>query len=364
MTRKTYSHHFSVSFSLMIIFALVYPASSAMAKLEDHIVRTESGFYYTIQKGDTLWDLSKKFADSPWEWPELWHYNPQIKNPHLIYPGQKILLFKKDWAGKEKQPEEPVQVKEAVAAPVIERPAPAPEPAPQPKKAVKTFTFLSINNVGFVREKPVSPAGVIFKFRSDKAVSDINEEVYIRPASNSSPLAVGDKYTIFHTIGPLRDTAGSKIYGYQHLLSGIVEITKIEPQYVIGNVVKAFSEIKVDDALMPYEPISPQIEIKDSIPGLKAKFIKAERDIEIIGENVIVFFDKGENDGVQPGQIYSIYEEQTATLDPQIRRDLTLAPEYIGRLIVLRTEPTTSTAFIVDSKKGVTPGDIVGNLEQ
>jgi len=54
---------------------------------------TESGYYYTVQKGDTLWDLSRRFSGTPWVWPELWEENNEtIANPHLIYPGQKIRL--------------------------------------------------------------------------------------------------------------------------------------------------------------------------------------------------------------------------------------------------------------------------------
>jgi nucleoid-associated protein YgaU len=42
---------------------------------------------YVIQRGDTLWDLSSRYLDSPWYWPKLWSYNPQVENPHWIYPG-------------------------------------------------------------------------------------------------------------------------------------------------------------------------------------------------------------------------------------------------------------------------------------
>ena len=56
-------------------------------------VETENGYYYTVQKGDTLWDLSRRFSTTPWVWPELWEENSDtISNPHLIYPGQKIRL--------------------------------------------------------------------------------------------------------------------------------------------------------------------------------------------------------------------------------------------------------------------------------
>ena len=62
----------------------------------NYAAETRNGYYYTVQKGDTLWDLSRRFADSPWVWPELWTENATvIANPHLIYPGQKIRLTRK-----------------------------------------------------------------------------------------------------------------------------------------------------------------------------------------------------------------------------------------------------------------------------
>lgn len=61
--------------------------------ISDFVPREDSGFYYTIQKGDTLWDLSERFYNSKWDWPGLWKVNDEIKNPHLIYPGKKAEYF-------------------------------------------------------------------------------------------------------------------------------------------------------------------------------------------------------------------------------------------------------------------------------
>ena len=60
---------------------------------EEFVPGTDSGFFYTIKKGDTLWDLSQKFYNSQWDWPGLWEMNEDIKNPHWIYPGKKIRIF-------------------------------------------------------------------------------------------------------------------------------------------------------------------------------------------------------------------------------------------------------------------------------
>ena len=76
--------------------ALGFPAAGyAQDGIDKHIVETETGVYYIVQPGDTLWDLSQQFADSAWLWPDLWKENRQISNPHLIYPGDRIKLYRR-----------------------------------------------------------------------------------------------------------------------------------------------------------------------------------------------------------------------------------------------------------------------------
>ena len=68
---------------IMMIILLAVPLSRVSAETQED-GNYETGFYYTVQKGDTLWDLSQKFSDTPWQWPEMWKENDQIANPHRI----------------------------------------------------------------------------------------------------------------------------------------------------------------------------------------------------------------------------------------------------------------------------------------
>ena len=78
---------------LSIGLGSLYQGNSNAEEPGEKRLELESGFYYTIQKGDTLWDISEHFFDSAWVWPDVWEKNEQIANPHWIYPGEQIRLF-------------------------------------------------------------------------------------------------------------------------------------------------------------------------------------------------------------------------------------------------------------------------------
>ena len=73
------------------LFALLLVAASSWVQADVQL-RQGHPDSYTVVRGDTLWDISGKFLSKPWQWPEIWHANPQVENPHLIYPGDRLSL--------------------------------------------------------------------------------------------------------------------------------------------------------------------------------------------------------------------------------------------------------------------------------
>ena len=336
MLKKNFLSRFTGCIITFFVFTLFIMSCPAIAGIDEHITKTETGFYYTVQKGDTLWDLSEEFSNSPWEWPEIWHYNPEISNPHRIYPGQKILIYKKEWEGKEK------------SEPVVEKKEPL-------QKIEKFFMVEDIDRIGFIRGKAVPPSGTIFKVEEDNSLTSSGDLVYIHMKSNANTISAGDQFTIYRTLPPISDTETGDYIGIQHLLAGIVEITEVHPDFALGNVVKSYVVINADDLLMPYQPLPQKIILQKSA-AIDGKIIKTETDEILIGEHDIVFINKGEADGVNPGQSYSIYFQESAKPDPGMMLPVLLPPVDTGELLVVRTEKSTSTALIMDSKKAIEPG--------
>ena len=320
------------------------PASvqvSEAAGIAGEIVETETGIYYTVKKGDTLWDLSRKFSNSPYLWPDLWSGNSQIANPHRIYPGERIQLYRRE------------DVEKNAGPPVITAAAPQPVVTPPPEKG--QLTFAGINRVGFIRETPVPASGRIFKVQGIHKMISTDDIVYISP-ENDQDLKLGQRYTVYRTLGQVRHIDTGEELGIQHYLLGTVEIIQPEPEYAIGRVVNAYGNIKKEDLLMPYKRRSPKIAKISPPPGIMGEVIMAEEHNKIIGDNVTAFIDKGENDGIKPGQTFTVFYQDSERIHPQQAGETALKPVTFGELVVLHTEATTATVYITQAKQAIVPG--------
>ena len=311
-------------------------------------IEYEAGFYYTIKKGDTLWDISQRFSDSPWQWPDLWRENDQIPNPHWIYPGERIRLFRKKEKDQYTEPQKQIPtVKPEVEVSTAQE---------QPKPEVYYY-FSDIDRVGFIRKPAVTPSGVIFKVLDDKKMISEGDQVYLRnpEAKTVSEMTAGSRWTVYRLMKPTDDKNAMEAIGAQHYLLGIVEVTQTETQYAIGRVIKSFRQMHVGDFLMPYRSKTPEITVSDSTPGISGKIINSEDHSKLIGERFIAFIDKGESDSIFPGQIYSIYNQETASIGTD-GEQIALKPVDIGSMIVLHTEKTTSTVMVTDAKRRISSG--------
>ena len=197
---------------LLVSALVVGLPAAAVAEEPLEVIENETGIYYTIRKGDTLWDLSERFSDSPWQWPDLWEENDQISNPHWIYPGERIRLFRKQDLQKIVKKTEP----EAEKPPVV---------APEPEKERPYLLYSKIAATGFVRKDPLVSSGQIFKVRGDHELISTGDIVYIEANPEAPTMAIGERYTIYRNrrwIGEIKKELAR--YGVQYFLVGVVEI--------------------------------------------------------------------------------------------------------------------------------------------
>jgi hypothetical protein len=327
-----------------ILTVIAFPAVAD--ETTEQKIDYEVGFYYTVKQGDTLWDLSQQFSDSPWQWPDLWRENKQLPNPHWIYPGERIRLFRKN--DQHRSPALPI-----TPAVTVQTDRPVEMAPPQ-----VDFFFPDIDQVGFIRKPAVVPQGTVFKSMRDKKLISKGDVVYIRytDASTAATFSPGTRLTVYRTLAPTDERRSVDTIGTQHLLIGLVEVTRTEEQYAIAEVMRATKPILLEDKVMPYEPKSPNFTVVDSTPDVDGTLIVGENHEKLLSTHYVSFIDKGSQDGIVPGQIYHTYKQENVPLSPG-GPDIELEPVYTGALFVLHTEPTNATVVITHNIQNITAGD-------
>jgi hypothetical protein len=302
-------------------------------------IEHKSGFYYTVQEGDTLWDISRRFSDSPDLWPELWRKNRQITNPHWIYPGERILLYQ-----------------QTGVKPVDEMVETAAVSPPEPPKEPPYFFYSSIQSVGFLRKEPLTPKGVLVRTPEKKILISVGDIVVIQPGEGPTFLP-GTRYITYEKRNPIEELPGDRLpYGVQYYPTGVVEVTGTEGSFVKARVVQNFRTIEVGNILMDYRPPSPKIYLTESVPGLEGTIISTEEHDTIMGEDTVIFIDRGEKDGVRPGQEYRIYRQKMEREGLYTAQNIAYPALEYGKFLVLHTEKETATALITEVSVSVKTG--------
>ncbi|WP_457553463.1 LysM peptidoglycan-binding domain-containing protein [Desulfobacula sp.] len=302
----------------------------------------DSGFYYTIKKGDTLWDLSEKFYHSQWDWPGLWEMNDDIKNPHRIYPGKKIQIFL-----KEKTFSKPGTVKNQKI-----------NKQSVPVKIEPFFYFSQMDYVGFFKKKAQPSLGSIIKEQDHHLMMSDNDIIYISPSGKGN-LVPGKTYQIFTTTRVEKKINNQTFTGVKHLIKAKVKILEHKKAYVKGLITHGYRAVNQGDQIMEYYKRNRVLTLEDTPAPIDARIICSEDNHIMINDNVIAFINAG-SDLVKPGQIYTILKKNDIR-DNRLwpfKKKSTVPLENLksGKLIVLHTEKIASTVMILSSKYAIHPG--------
>jgi hypothetical protein len=306
---------------------------------------------YTVKTGDTLWDISGTYLQSPWFWPKLWSYNPQIANPHWIYPGNDIHFYTGGGA-QVGNPEAPA----AQAAP----PPQEEEVVLQGKIGYTPPNVLLLPAEGFITPHELAEAGRISGAIGPKDLLTALDIVYLQ-FDHSQPKP-GDELVVFRTVREVHHPVTGELVGYLTYLRGTVKITKNgEPLYT-GEIGKSFNTIERGDLVGPYgERFLRNVARKDADRSLDGYIIASfVPNLLNLGQDNMVFIDRGRRDGVQEGNEFNIEVRRDGlTFDYDERWQTQYPIEIIGKLIVVDAKDTASEALVINSAREVQVGDHV-----
>lgn len=335
----------------------------------DNVAMPNVNETHTVTKGDTLWDLSQHYLGNPWYWPKVWSYNPQIANPHWIYPGDKVKFSGQGGASSDE--EAPAQVQPQ--APTAENEegdddTGTEEEAP-PVTSTRKIGYVapktsSFRQDGFVTDRELEESGQIFKSEAEKEMLDNLDGIYCRFKSQGDA-KVGDRFFIFKTVREVTHPITGKHYGYMTHIVGTATVKSLDANNIVTAVIDhTFDEIHRGDYLAPYsDKLSRQVAQKPASNSVHGVVLDSLRDLSMLGESMVVFVDKGKRDGIEDGNVLEV-TRQADGLAGQLKQpgeagfeDTRLPITLMGRLMVIDAKENTSTCLVLQSIREFIPGD-------
>lgn len=338
---------------LGILTAVIISAYSAMlAHAEDPILRDDVPDTHTVVKGDTLWDISATFLRNPWMWPEIWHVNAQIENPHLIYPGDVIRLvyfkgkprLELDTSGRifKMTP----QVRELSAGEAIDT-----------IPLDKINSFLSRSRV--VDENEIDGAPYVVAGGDDHLVVGAGDKAYVRGDIREKYIGYG----VYRKGETFVDPVTREKLGVQAMDIGSGEIVAIDDEISTLDISRTTEEIRAGDRLLRHEERTVDSTFYPSPPSesVEGVILVVEGGVSQVGKFDVVVINRGEREGMSPGNVLSVYKRGNVIRDRVSGQSVKLPDERAGLLMVFRVFEKVSFGLVLEAGRGIAVNDIVKN---
>lgn len=334
-------------FILFIFFFFLSNLNYALSLKADAPAR------YVVQPGDTLWTIANRYLNNPWEWKELWHANPGIKNPNRLYPGAVLVLgFSKT------KPYIKVVSNGTIKLSPNVRPLPLDDPIPAILLSdIKPF----LNESLILDQDAVSRAPYIVGLVGEHMLGGQGDEAYVRglhPSREIPPDGI-PSYSIFRGGKDYVDPKTKELLGYRADLIGYAElIAGGEPATILLTSIN--EGVRIQDSVLInnspefnlyFEPKAPLFLVRGYIIDMPNGMPSGNVEEAAGGVAVISL---GASDGLEAGDVLGIYRETGTVNDPKNPLfPILLPPERIGELMVFRVFSKTSFALIVRSTRVV-----------
>jgi nucleoid-associated protein YgaU len=325
--------------------------------------------HYVVKKGDTLWDISALFLRDPWLWPEIWYFNPQIDNPHLIYPGDILTLVYVDGKPqlrltREGTTEEPPSLATAPAG--INTVKLSPHVRTEDlKQAIPT---IPIDVIGpflikprIVSKEELDTAPYIVSSLDEHLITASGNTVYARNLKGEG----ATRYNIFRPGRVFKDPKTGEVLGYEATLvseakllqpgdPATLVLTRSLRETLNGDRILSVDSGKISHNFIPQ---APSTEVEGQIIAL----IDA---ISHTAQRQIVVINLGHRQGMIPGTVLAVEQAGAEVRDPYARegsRTVTLPNTQAGLLMVFRVFDKVSYGLIMNSSRTIHTYDVVRN---
>jgi hypothetical protein len=341
--------------SRILVLAVALIGMLGIAAAAEDLVKQNHPARYVVKKGDTLWDIAELFLHDPWRWSDIWYVNPQVKNPHLIYPGDVLELTYVN--GKP-------QLRVVEAGPRVVKLSPSVRVTPWdgaiptvPIDAIAPF----LSRPYVVGEGELDAAPYVVDFADEHIMGGSGMRAYVRSIDSAEP----EKFDLVRPGGPYKDAESGEVLGYEALFVGsallkrtgdpaTVFITNTEQEVTVGD---RLLPVTGDKALSDFYPRPPKGQVQGAI-------IDVLNGVSQIGQFNVVVLDRGAADGLEPGTVLRVDQRGETIRDPVAEdrsTSVTLPDETAGLVMVFRTFERISFALVMEAERPMHVLDRVRN---
>ena len=358
------------------LLSLVFCTIPLLSVADELLLNEDAPKKYVVKKGDTLWDISTIFLDQPWLWPKLWRLNPEINNPHLIYPGDALKLIYDEHG-------EPMLVIEEPIILVKEKPSFKWSPQVREQAKEKPLNILPLEIIApYIRyeniltQKQIEQLPYIIGSDEGKKSSIDNFNVYV-----NANLVIAKTYGIYHKGDEIIDPETEVFLGYTAVLVGTAQTVRIgdmvnkKPATLFIN--SATREIRAKDFVLPiYEGqlLPSYFTMRSADNNLRGAIIQSSTQGREFSQLEVVMINRGSEHQVGLGDVMAIKRKSPSVIDTkdgpkyesEVSRwykigdaDYELPEEKIGHMMVFKLYDKTSMALILKTNKPVRLKDVI-----
>ena len=312
---------------------------------------------YVVQQGDTLWGISGVYLQEAWRWPELWDTNPQLDNPHRIYPGDVLALRRE--GGRPRlglSSRGGLKLSPNVRSQSLDTAIP-----PIPRDQIDPF----LRNNRILESGAFSGLPYVIAGDAQRIISGLGDRIYVR-----GPVASGDQvFGIIREGSPVIDPTTQEVLGITALDIGSASLTSGGTEGS-SDAVKEFEitrmteEIRIGDRLIPlqagimdafFQPKSPGVEIESGF------MVAVNSGVTQIGPMSIVTINRGDREAVMVGDVFAIYQTGEIVQDP-VKQEMVALPDVrAGVLMVFAVYEKASFGLVLTATRPLAVGDKIRN---
>ena len=328
------------------------------------LLKPGAPMHYTVKRGDTLWGIATMYLKDPWLWPEVWIINPQIPNPHLIYPGDTLALA----FGADGRPQ--IRVEQAGAARLEPRLR-----STALDNAIPTIPYSAIaaflSRPTVMSSEQISHAPYVLAFRDRHEVAGSGNEVYVRNLSAGE----NARFAVVHVATPLRDPDDGKVVGYEGIYTATALVQRPgDPAKAL--LIDPARETLRGDRLLSTDTSETPINFALHAPSapVHGRIIDVVGGVELVGQYQVVVINRGKRHGLEAGNVLAVDQAGDVVHDlyrggrnigstigtafaPKVR----LPDERSGTLLVFKVFDRLSYGLIVGASNTIHVADVVRN---